>query len=231
MTRVTLRSLLTVVVVAAACVIVGPTPGAAVQDSPLDHFVALAPNVADPQSAGHIEIFIERWSTDEERDQLSDALAQRGPGALLSAIQKLRLRRAGVVLTPGVGGGLGARVRARRARNLLFARRIDTARGRQVILATDRALAFGEPEIAWPSTDEFTLVDIRFGDEGQGTGKVAAAREVLVNKETRTLELANYGTRPVKLTNVRLEQMTRLPMARPSRTSPVPVRPSDGSLR
>jgi hypothetical protein len=225
MTRITLRSLLPAVIVGAVCLAVNARPGAAVTDSPVDHFVAMAPMLSDPQTAGHVDFFIERWSTDEERDELAAALAG-GSDALLRAVQQMRLRRAGVVLTPGIGGGLGARVRARRARNLLFARRVETSAGRQVILATDRALAFGEPEIAWPSTDEFTLIDIRFGHDGQGTGKVAAARQVILNEDTGTPELANYPSQPARLTNVRPEQLTRVPIARPSGTTPMLVRPS-----
>lgn len=231
MTRVTLRSLAAAVIVGTMCVAAGTQPGAAGTDSPIDHFVAMAPNVSDPQSAGHVDIYVERWSTDRERDDLAAALAGDDPGTLLQAVQKMRLRRAGVLLTPGIGGGLGARVRTRRARNLLFARRIETPTGQQVILATDRALAFGEPEMAWPSNPAFTLVDIRFDRNGEGTGKVASPRQVVLNTSTGTLEVGEYASHPVRLSNVRPERVTRIPMPRPRSTASFVLHTPDKSLR
>ena len=189
---------------AAVCLAVSPRPGAAGKVAPFERFVARAPSESDPAATSQIDIVIERWSTDEERDNLVGALIQRGPDALLPALRKMR-RRSGVVLYPGIIGA-GARVRQRRSKVLLFAREIKTPQGRQVILAAEHYLAFGEPSQKWPSDNAFTLLDIRFGPDGKGAGKLAPPGKVVYNKETKIIELENYATQPVRLAEVRSEK-------------------------
>ena len=202
MSRVSVRPILAIAFAAAVCLAVSPRPDAAGTAAVIEHFVARAPSESNPAAPGsRIEIMIERWSTDEERDNLRETLLQRGPGALLSALQKVLKRPAGVVVIPGIPGA-GARVRTRQARNALFARDIKTAKGRQVIIATDQYLAFGEPTKAWPSDYKFTLLDIRFGPDGKGVGKLAPPAKVVYNKETKIIELENYGAQPARLTEV-----------------------------
>ena len=121
MNLVNLRPMLATVCAAALCIAVSPRPDAAGRVLPFERFVARAPSESDPGAASsRIDIVIERWSTDEERENLRGALSQRGPDTLLPALQKV-WRRAGVVLYPGIQGA-GARVRQRRSRNLMFAR-------------------------------------------------------------------------------------------------------------
>jgi hypothetical protein len=202
MTRVRLRPVLLSVCAAVLCFVAGPRAGALEKTSPFEHFVARAPSESDPAATpSRVEIVIERWSTDKEREDLVGTLIQRGADTLLPTLQKLR-RRAGVVLYPGIQA-TGSRARGRRARNLLFAREIATPHGRQVVIATDRYLGFGEPSKTWLTDYEFTLIDIRFGPDGQGVGKIAPASKVAYNTQTRILEVANFGARPVRLAEVR----------------------------
>lgn len=170
----------------------------------IEHLVARAPVDSDPAGASRIEILIQRWSTDEERDGLRDTLVKDGPNGLLAALHKVQRRPAGVVVIPGIPGA-GARVRTRQARNILFARDVVTAKGRQVVIATDQYLAFGEPTKDWSSDYEFTLLDIRFGPDGTGTGKLAPPAKVVYNKTTKTIELDDYVAQPVRLNEVRSE--------------------------
>jgi hypothetical protein len=111
----------------------------------------------------------------------------------------------GVVLIPGIQGA-GARVRTPRPKNVLFAREVTTPKGRQVIVATDQALAFGEPTRTWPSDYEFTLLDIRFGADGTGVGKLARPGKVIYNKNTKSIEIDDYAAQPVRLADVRSEK-------------------------
>ena len=107
--------------------------------------------------------------------------------------------------SPGLHG-LGARVRERRAHNFQFAQEIKTPTGRQVVIATDQHLGFGEPARTPRSSDyEFTLIDIRFGPDGVGVGKMATESNVAYNKEKKTIELGNYRTLPEQLSAVRSE--------------------------
>ena len=165
-------------------------------------FVARAISVSGPEDAGRIDIYVERWSTDEELDKLAGTLKEGGPGELLTVLERQR-RRAGVLLMPGVQAH-GERVRTRTPKNLKFAREIVTPAGRRVILASDERLGLGESRLdARKEMYEFSLMDIRFGPDGTGVGKVAAAGDVVYNPETKILELKDYDTKPVRLINVK----------------------------
>jgi hypothetical protein len=164
-------------------------------------FVARAISVSGPEDAGRIDIYVERWSTDEELDKLAGTLKEGGPGELLTVLERQR-RRAGVLLMPGVQAH-GERVRTRTPKNLKFAREIVTPAGRRVILASDERLGLGESRLdARKEIYEFSLMDIRFGPDGTGVAKVAAAGDVVYNPETKILELKDYDTKPVRLINV-----------------------------
>ena len=201
------------------CFAVSPRPGATVKQAMTARFVARALTVSDGMDAGPIEILIERWSTNEELENLRAALIVDGPGRLLPVFQKAR-PEAGVLLVPGVQG-LGARVRGRRTLNLQFARQIETPAGRQVVVATDQHVGFGEPPAPTrvvatdqqpgvgegarnaPSALEFTLLDIRFGLDGKGVGKVAPAAKVAYNQTKKIFEIENYTAQPVRLSGVK----------------------------
>jgi len=207
MSRLTLRPILATAVAAIACLAVSPRPDAAVSAGPVvERLVATALNMTGgvPEPAGRIDIVIERWSTDAERENLLRTTIDSGPARLLDALHMVR-RRAGFVLSPGLQG-LGARARTRRARNFQFAHEIKTPAGRQVVIATDQHLGFGDPALsALPSDYEFTLIDIRFGPDGVGVGKLAPETKVSYNKEKKAIELENYGTLPEQLSGVTSE--------------------------
>jgi hypothetical protein len=168
-------------------------------------FVARAISVSSPEDVGPVEIYVERWSTDDELDKLLGTLQQDGPGELLAVLERQQFR-AGVVLMPGVQGH-GERVRSRTPKNFQFAREIVTPAGRQVILASDERLGLGETQLeARKEIYEFTLMDIRFGPDGTGIAKIATAGDVVYNPETKVLELKDYDTMPVRLVNVKSEK-------------------------
>jgi hypothetical protein len=176
--------------------------GAAVRTEFPAQFVARAISVSGPEGAGRIDIYVERWSTDEELDKLIGTLEKDGPGELRTVLEHQRIR-AGVVLMPGVQGH-GERVRMRTPKNIKFAREFITPAGRQVILASDERLALGESRLdARKEIYEFSLMDIRFGPDGTGVGKVATAGDVVYNPQTKTLELKDYDTKPARLVNVK----------------------------
>src|SRR5436309_9691386 len=67
------------------------------------HLVARSISVSSPEDVGPVEIYVERWSTDDELDKLLGTLQENGPGELFSVLERQRVR-AGVVLMPGVQG-------------------------------------------------------------------------------------------------------------------------------
>jgi len=207
MNRLTLRPILATAAAAIVCLAMSPRPGATGNLVPfVERLVAAAVNMTPggPEPLGRIDIVIERWSTEVERANLLRTTIDGGPARLLPALRTVT-RRAGFVQSPG-RHGLGARARERRAQNFQFAQEIRTPTGRQVVIATDQHLGFGEPARTPPSSDyEFTLIDIRFGPDGVGVGKMAPESNVAYNKEKKTIELGNYRTLPEQLSAVRSE--------------------------
>jgi len=166
------------------------------------HLVARAISVSSPEDVGPIDIYVERWSTDEELHKLLGTLEKGEPSELFTVLEHQRVR-AGIVLMPGVQAH-GERARIRTPKNFQFAREIITPAGRQVILASDERLGLGETQIdAKKEIYEFSLMDIRFGPDGTGVAKVAAADDVVYNPETKSLELKDYETKPARLVNVK----------------------------
>jgi len=206
-----LRPIVAPLVAAAVCLSLSPRTGATTNVRTFaEQLVATAVSAPDAGGVvgGRIDITIERWSTDAERESLRGALDKNDPAALLLRLGKV-FRRAGVVQMPGAQG-VGARARGRRVRNLKFAQEIKTPTGRQLIVVADQHLGFGESGRAFESRQpEFTLVDIRLGPDGQGVGKLAPAANVTFNTRSRMFEVENYVSQPVRLSGVRSENNRR----------------------
>jgi hypothetical protein len=201
-TIIRLMAMRTLLVFAISCASPTTHVGATRRSAFPAQLVGRALTVAGAEDAGPIEIYVERWSTDEELQKLVGTFAEGGPGELLTALER-EPHRAGVLLLPGVQGH-GERVRTRTPKNLQFAREIITPEGRRVILASDERLGLGESRLeARKEIQEFTLMDIRFGPDGTGVGKVAAERDVVFNPETKLLELRDYDAKPVRLVNLK----------------------------
>jgi hypothetical protein len=180
---------------------IGPAGAARRTEFPAQ-FVARAVGVSGSEDAGHVDIYVERWSTDDELAELVGALAKGGPSGLRTVLERQR-RRAGVLLMPGVQAH-GERARTRTPKNLWFAREIVTPAGRQVILASSERLGLGASRLdARKEVSEFSLMDIRLGPDGTGVGKVAAAGDVVFNPRTKNLELRGFDAKPVRLIDVK----------------------------
>jgi hypothetical protein len=186
---------------AVSCLSMATDVGAARRTGFAAQFTARAISVSSPEDVGRIDIYVERWSTDEELEKLLGTLEKGGSGKLLTVLEARR-DRAGVVLMPGVQGH-GDRVRTPTPKNFQFAREIITPAGRQVILASDERLGLGESQLdARKEIYQFSLMDIRFGPDGKGVGKLAAAGDVVYNPKTKIIELKDYDKKPVRLVNV-----------------------------
>src|SRR4051794_946687 len=94
--------------IAVACLALGPhptavskNPTAVPRSGPAEHLIGRSLDAAGTY-AGPVDIMIERWSTDEELESMTQPMTSRtGPAALLAALDKVRVR-AGYVLTPGI---------------------------------------------------------------------------------------------------------------------------------
>jgi len=167
---------------------------AVADDSPPLGLHAFAMNFTGVGSggSGEIDLIIERWSTDQERDQLQGVLAEKGGTGLLQALQQIR---------PRVGYIRSSRLPTWEVQFAQSSPLPDG--GRRIVLATDRPLTAAERS-KHNRTDEyeFLLVEIRLDEQGKGEGRTAEGTKVKFNKDTRSIEIDQYSAEPVKLINV-----------------------------
>jgi hypothetical protein len=129
---------------------------------------------------------------DAARDRLLKALTEKGPEKLLDTLQSLP--RVGYIRTPNS-----------LVYDLHYARKAPLPEGgERVTLATDRYIGFWEAANRPRTIDyPFTVIELRFNRDGIGEGKMSIATRVTIDREQKQIELENYGTQPVLLTNVR----------------------------
>jgi hypothetical protein len=171
-----------------------------VKAAALERYVALAVNLGGtpgPTGAGTVEITIDRWSTDAERDLLIKTLIDKGPEKLLDTLQKMP--RAGSIRTPNSIGY-----------DLHYARKMPMDEGGdQIILATDRYIGFWEAANRPRTVDyPFTLIEMRVGKDGVGEGKMSLFTKIMYDKKKNQIVLEDYGSQPVLLTQVKRESTT-----------------------
>jgi len=161
-----------------------------------ERYTASAININNGE-AGNIDITVNRWSTDTQRDALMALAASKGPDRLLEALQDLP-----VVGHFGAPGNLGW--------DIHFARRMPLAEGgERVVLITDRRIGFREAVNQPRSIDyPFTFIDIRLNRDGEGEGKMSLATKVIYDKKENMITLENFEHVPVQLSNVRREKVT-----------------------
>lgn len=162
---------------------------------PLERFTAVAVSLGSTTTragAGTVDITIDHWTTDQERDTLRAALREGGTDALLRALQKVK-EPAGYIQSPGT-----------LRYPLRFARQMSLAGGgRRLLLATDRTVSFLELANQSLTTEyPFMIIDIRLGADGKGQGKLLPLARVTEDAD-HVVEIENYDSMPVRLTEVR----------------------------
>jgi hypothetical protein len=142
--------------------------------------------------AGTIDITIERWTTAEEQKRLADVLVEKGADNLRDALEKIK-PRTGFINTTGSLGW-----------DLHYATQSELPDGaRRIVVATDRPMSFWEARNNPRLSDyEFLLLEIRLDKEGKGQGKMAVAAKIDYNEVSRTIQIENYTSEPVRLTKV-----------------------------
>jgi len=161
--------------------------------------------VSESERAGRVQIIIAKWSSDDEVKRLSEPLRNADGESLLAMLHDQH-PRIGVVLMPGVQAH-GIRSRTPTPRNILFARDIKTSSGRQIIVIADEHLGLGEPPLeARKSTPEFNVLDIRFGPDGKGVGKVLRAGDIAFSAKSGLIEAKDFSAQPARLIDVRAEK-------------------------
>ena len=160
-------------------------------DKAVERFEAYAVSLGTGRSAV-VEIAINRWSTDAERDMLLTTLQEFGQDKLLDTLMKIKppvgyIRRAGSV-----------------AWDLYYARNNVMPDGsRRVVCATNRPVNFREAANNTRSMDyQFTVIELHLGAGGEGEGKIVPAAKVSWDRDAKRIEIENYNALPVDLTKV-----------------------------
>jgi hypothetical protein len=194
--RVSLIAKLALTAVALTAVLGGPAADLSAQTE-RETFTAFAINMNSGPSTATVDISIERWSTDAERDALLGILLEekdvnRANQSLLRALQKMPV--AGSIRTPKT-----------LAWDLRYARQQPLEDGgRQIVLGTDRPIGFAEARNQGRTMDyPFTVLELRLDKEGKGEGKMLTGTKLYIEPGTRNLVLENYAQQPVRLNQIR----------------------------
>jgi hypothetical protein len=169
--------------------------GVALAAKPVEELRAFAVNMSNlsagaGRNSGTVDITINRWTTDAERDRLVDAVKEKGADGLLNALRKMD--EIGHIQS---AGSLGYPLR--------FAREVPLdGGGRRIIIGTDRRMSFLEVR-EQPRTVEypFMVIDIRLNADGKGEGKLMPLAKINTDQD-HIVEIENYASEPVRLTSV-----------------------------
>ena len=189
-----MRSALIAAVSAATLALSVAAPSAQSNMAKPEKFTAFAvdiSNTAPRSNRRPVDLQINRWSTDAERDQLLKVFREKGQEGLLSALQKMPV--VGGIRTPG---SLNY--------DIHFARQRSTAEGgRDIFLMTDRYVGVWEA-MNRPRTIDypFTLIQLQLDKDGRGVGKASVATQITQDPDG-TIVLENFSSQPVMLNDVR----------------------------
>jgi hypothetical protein len=147
--------------------------------------------------ADTIDIAVNRWSNDKQRDTLMEVMKTKGPEKLLDVLQDMP-----AMGHFGVPGNLGW--------DIHFARKVPLPDGgERVVLVTDRRIGFWEAANQPRSIDyPFTVIELRLNRDGDGEGTMSIATKVIYDKEQNMITLENFQNQPVRLTNLKREKIT-----------------------
>jgi hypothetical protein len=148
--------------------------------------------VFTPGVASQVDIQVTRWSGADETTKLLAVLKEKGPEALLDALQDTK--PVGTIRTPG-----------NLAYDLRYAQQEMVGDGIQrIVLITDRPVSMWEA-VNRPRTIDypFTFIELRLNKAGEGEGKLNLATRIDVSRSGRMVQLENYDSQPIMLKEVR----------------------------
>jgi hypothetical protein len=159
-------------------------------------FAALNGTKAGPTGANRLELIVNRWSNDTERDRVYSVLTADGPDQLTDALAALP--EVGYIYWPG---NVEYIVR--------YANRLPRPDGGEdVVLAADAPMdLWWDSTLSTPLTSpRFTVIQLRLNKDGRGEGKLSLGTNVIANKDVKTIILGDYAKQPTILTDVQRER-------------------------
>jgi hypothetical protein len=150
--------------------------------------VSLSPEYGTGQRV--VDITVDRWSPNSERERLVTVLQTKGPDELLKQLQKNK--PVGRIRTPD---SLGYDLRYAQQTSL-------PEGGRMIVIATDRPIGFWEATEHPRSIDyPFTVIQMKLDREGNGSGTLSYATKIVAHKNN-VIELEDFATQPIMLNNI-----------------------------
>ncbi len=143
---------------------------------------------------GRVIMRVTRWSTEAERGLLSRTLLKTGANDLLDVLREQK--SVGTIRTPD---SLGY--------DLRYAHQEPGEDGgRRVVLATDRPINYWEAANRPRTVDyPFTVIQMQIDKIGEGKGTMSYATKIIARGNT--IELENFSTAPIMLTEIRAKKI------------------------
>jgi hypothetical protein len=153
---------------------------------------------------GILEIIVDRWSTQAERQQLITTMLEKGQDKLLDALQKVPVK--GRIRLPNWQGPDPNNYRLGWDLRYTWHETLPDG-GERMMIATDRYMSFWELRNQPRTVDyPFTFIEIRFPKEGKGEGRLALANQISFNKKKNVIELEQYSAGDVRLNEITVEK-------------------------
>jgi len=151
-----------------------------------------------------LDIRVNKWSTQQQRQELIAVFLDKGQDALLGKLQDMP--EMGRLSIPGRQGPDPTQTRL--GWTLRYTNQSPLPDGgMRILIATDRVMSFQEVRNRPRSYDyPFTFLEIHLTKDGTGEGKMAVATQLQFDKKKNTIIFENYSTEPVRLTNVKVEK-------------------------
>jgi len=138
----------------------------------------------------NVNIYIEAFSTQDDRNTLIEAFKRRGQDGLVGALQDMKTKGRVRFASGGVGN------------DVKYIIELSSENGRKLRLITDRWLLFTELYNSTRSSDySVGAIELNLTPDGKGTGTVLPACKLTVNKKNKQVEIETYQN-PWNLTNL-----------------------------
>ena len=136
-----------------------------------------------------VHIYIEAYSTPEDRQALIEAFKRNGQDGLVEALQEMKPKGRVRFSNGGVGN------------DVKYIIELPSETGRRLRLVTDRWLTFPELYNSTRSSDySVGAIELNLTPDGKGSGTVLPACRLTVNKEKNQVEIETFQN-PWELTN------------------------------
>lgn len=179
--------------------VIAEAPALAEDDELPLRFNTIANNMSNvgPRGQARIQINVTRWTTEEERAALKTALKTQGRTRNSRELADALFEQEAVG-TFRESRSIGETLR--------YSRRTMTEDGgQQVILATDRPLAFAEVWRSTRTTDyNVTVIMLEVDENGRGEGSVMVGADLSWDDAKDQVSITGFASEPIRLNNVRL---------------------------